>query len=263
MEQNQTSWHANVQVGKSSGPSSGRIIAGIAIVAIGVAFLLEQFDILSIGGLVGTWWPVVLMLIAISQITTRPSNNWFGSMLLFAVGAIFLANNLDYLPNGFWSTFWPVLIILIGVSVLLGAKKKASHRTSGANPLNADFNLGSAEESTIDDSSIKRTAVFSGLDITSSSQAFEGGSLTAVFAGIELDLRNAVSGSNAMLIEVTSIFAGVEIRVPPTWQVITTGSPIFGGIENRTIGRMPNSDIQGPILTIRTNVIFGGIEIRH
>ncbi len=264
MEQHQTMWQANVQLGKEPGGlTPGRLMAGIGVIALGIAFLLDQFDILDFGSTVGTWWPVILMVIALAQLATRSTANWFGSTVLFAVGALLLASNLDLLPGGFWSTFWPIFIILIGVSILLGGKKKSMSWGSGANQQSNDVNIGSAEDATIHDDFINKTAVFSGLDLTSASTAFQGGTLTAVMAGIELDLRDAVPASNEMMLDVTAILGGFELRVPSTWRVHTSGTPILGGIENRTIGRMPDAGTDAPLLIVRCTAILGGIEIRH
>jgi predicted membrane protein len=264
MEQHHTTWQTNVQFGKQAqGMTPGRLIAGVAVIAIGTAFLFDQFDIIDFGQTIGTWWPVVLMVIGLVQLTTRSANNWFGSTLLFAAGALLLASNLDFLPGGFWSTFWPVVIILIGISILIGAKKKSQLWGSGKSLDSSDVNIGSAEDATLHDDFIRRTAVFSGLDLESASNAFQGGSLSAVFAGIELDLRNAQPASEKMLMDVSAIMGGIEIRVPSTWRVHTTGTPVLGGIENRTIGRLAEVGTDTPLLIVRCTAILGGIEIRH
>jgi predicted membrane protein len=264
MEQNQTMWQANVQFGKpSGGMTPGRLIAGLSIIGLGIAFLLDRFGVINVGSTIGTWWPTILMIVAIVQIVTRSSNSWFGSAVLFCVGAVLLADNLDLLPGSFWSIFWPILVILIGIAVLTGAKKKSRQWGNGTNPSTDDVKIGSAEDTTISDDFIRRTAVLSGLDIASSSSALQGGSLTAVLAGIELDLRNAVPASDEMLLDVTAVLGGVEIRVPTSWRVHTSGSPILGEIDNRTMGNLANGATDAPLLIIRSTAILGGIEIKH
>jgi hypothetical protein len=57
-----------------------------------------------------------------------------------------------------------------------------------------------------------------------------------------------------------AIMGGVEIRVPPHWRVITNGTPILGGIDNRTFDPT-DSNVIAPTLIVNSTVILGGLEI--
>jgi len=97
------------------------------------------------------------------------------------------------------------------------------------------------------------------------SQDFQGGDITAIFGGVELDLTEAnIQGTEATL-AITAIFGGVEVRIPPTWQVAFRGAPIFGGIEDKTrtarVNDPTNSSLK--VLVITGAVIFGGLEIKN
>jgi len=52
---------------------------------------------------------------------------------------------------------------------------------------------------------------------------------------------------------------GVEIRVPREWSVVVNGSPVLGGIEDKTIPPM----MPGKRLVIDGSVIMGGVEITN
>ena len=56
----------------------------------------------------------------------------------------------------------------------------------------------------------------------------------ALFGGVELDMRHAKISTEGCKIHATALFGGVEIIVPDDWNVIITGTPIFGGIENKS-----------------------------
>ncbi|MCX6784757.1 MAG: DUF5668 domain-containing protein [Candidatus Komeilibacteria bacterium] len=38
--------------------------------------------------------------------------------VIIILGVIFLLQNLNILPPGFWSYFWPIILIAIGLSML-------------------------------------------------------------------------------------------------------------------------------------------------
>jgi hypothetical protein len=52
---------------------------------------------------------------------------------------------------------------------------------------------------------------------------------------------------------------GVEIKIPLDWTVVYKGTPVMGGVEDKTIPT-PNPAKR---LTITGTVIMGGIEIRN
>jgi len=97
------------------------------------------------------------------------------------------------------------------------------------------------------------------------SQDFQGGDVTAIFGGVELDMTEANMQAKEATLAITAIFGGVEIRVPPNWQVAFRGAPIFGGIEDKTrtarVEDPANSNLK--VLVITGAVIFGGLEIKN
>ena len=133
----------------------------------------------------------------------------------------------------------PAAIILVGLLVIFG--RGLGSRTEVGDRINS-FN------------------VFSGSEIASHSKQFEGGSISAVFGGAEVDLRDAVPAPGAVL-DVFTAFGGVEVTVPQGWHVATRGLPLFGGIENATAKDHIPAD--APTLAVNATVLFGGLEIKH
>lgn len=232
----------------------GRFVIGFLLVALGLALLLNSFGFYEFGDFFGTWWPSILMIVAVVQIATG-RGQWFWSSVLFLAGALLQARELEMLPGGFWSAFWPAVLILAGISMLIkrGHKKKVGIR-NGSEPFfdGATQNVGGDR--------VDRTAIFSGQELRVSSRNFAGGDLTAVFGGIELDLRDADIDSANVMLTATAVFGGIEIRVPPHWQVVVQGTPIFGSIEDKTM-RTPNNTVKGPLLLVDVTAVFGGVEI--
>ena len=82
----------------------------------------------------------------------------------------------------------------------------------------------------------------------------------ALFGGVELDMRQAKISAAGCKIHATALFGGVEIIVPDDWNVIITGTPIFGGIDSKSRRK---SDTNGTKdVHIHCTVAFGGVEIK-
>jgi predicted membrane protein len=177
------------------------------------------------------------------------SGGLFWSGTLFTVGALLQLSKLGYLPGGFWAAFWPILLVLFGISLISSRFKK---KESSADP---NF-IGTVN---VEGSRVDRTAIFTGVDARVSSQDFTGGEVTAIFGGIELDLRQAGMSGDAARLDVTAILGGVEIMVPQDWHVIVSGTPVFGGIDDKSLNRNVGPD--APKLYIDCTAVFGGVEI--
>ena len=59
--------------------------------------------------------------------------------------------------------------------------------------------------------------------------------------------------------QVTCVFGGAEIIVPPEMRVVDTGSAIFGGRE--IAGDSDETGPDSPVLRLTGNCVFGGIEV--
>ena len=96
-------------------------------------------------------------------------------------------------------------------------------------------------------------------------QDFQGGNVTAMFGGVEIDLTEANMQADEATLEINAIFGGAEIRVPDSWQVSYRGAPIFGGVEDKTRIRRSEApaDAKRKVLYITGVVIFGGLVIKN
>ena len=81
----------------------------------------------------------------------------------------------------------------------------------------------------------------------------------AIFGGIEIDLTDAVFDAPELVIEVVSVFGGVEVKVPEHVALHGGGAGIFGGFEVR---EEEGSDPNGPVVTVRGKAVFGGVSAR-
>jgi predicted membrane protein len=99
-------------------------------------------------------------------------------------------------------------------------------------------------------------ATFSGCDMNYDGEVFEGAELTAVFGGVECDLRHAIIKKDCA-IQVSAIFGGIDIFVPAGINVRVNSNSIFGGVSNKT-SIYPNA----PTIYVSGICMFGGVEIQ-
>jgi hypothetical protein len=140
----------------------------------------------------------------------------------------------------------PIRALLLIVLGLLGGLAAAAAAVKRALPSEGD------EES----DELKLVAVLDGIDLTSRSTAFRGGSVLAWFGGISLDLREATLAPGASL-TVHTVFGGVAVRVPPEWRVESTLTAVAGGVDTRAGTESPDA----PTLTVEGRALFGGIAV--
>ena len=215
-----------------------QLLLGLLLVAIGGTALLGRLGVVDIdlGELVSTWWPMLIVLVGIAALVSVP-RAWMGPALIILVGAVLQLDRLDLIAVSFWDIFWPSLLLLVGLVLV------------------TRYARGPGD----DRNTINSTVMWWGSNPRTSSQDFRGGSLTAVMGGIEADLRAAGIQGRA---EVSAFvfWAGIEIKVPPTWRVTVRGLPILGGWEDKTVAPL---DPNAPELIVHVTAIMGGVEIKN
>lgn len=215
-----------------------QLLLGLLLVAIGGTALLGRLGVVDIdlGELVSTWWPMLIVLVGIAALVSVP-RAWVGPAIIILVGAVLQLDRLDLIAVSFWDIFWPSVLLLIGLVLV------------------TRYARGPAD----DRNTINSTVMWWGSNPRTSSQDFKGGSLTAVMGGIEADLRAAGIQGRA---EVSAFvfWAGIEIKVPPTWRVTVRGLPILGGWEDKTVAPL---DPNAPELIVHVTAIMGGVDIKN
>lgn len=229
----------------------GRYFIGLFLILLGIGFLMDQFGYFDFGDLMSTYWPSILILLGISGLLDRKSSKT-GSLILIAIGLMFQVNNLDILEVNVFRLFWPIILIIIGLNLIF-SKGIVKH----SSPVEPE--KWSSENIDMEDT-VNQVVIFSGNSTANQSSSFKGGRLTALFGGIDLDLRGAQLNEDQAFLDVTAAFGGVDIKVPDTWRVDLNGTPILGGIDNSA---KPNPDPDAPVLKISATAIFGGIDISN
>ena len=221
-----------------------RLILGLGIIALGVLFLLDNFNIASARTIL-YYWPALLIIVGAAhffQHRTLVGSTW--SLFLIFIGGGMLLDRIYDIEFNFWS-FWPVILVFLGASMITQSMGRRRIETGSANPN--------------DDSTIKTSAIMGGVKKNIVSKDFQGGEMTAIMGGIDLDLREAEIKDEAVL-DISVVMGGVEIKIPEEWHVIMKGFPFMGGFVNHA--RIPK-DEHAKRLIIKGTVIMGGVEVRN
>lgn len=81
----------------------------------------------------------------------------------------------------------------------------------------------------------------------------------ALFGNIEIDLTEALFEQRLTVIDATSIFGNVEVRVPENITLRGSGNGVFGNFEVRTL-QSPDPD--APVVVVNGYSVFGNVEAK-
>lgn len=100
-------------------PSAKGFLPGLIVLALGVLFLLHNFDVLRLWDL-SLYWPLILIAAGVHW-TLDPKSRTLG-IVAICLGIAFQAVNLDALRFHDLLEFWPLILIAVGINLL--ARKK-------------------------------------------------------------------------------------------------------------------------------------------
>lgn len=217
--------------------NTGRALLGAVLAAVGVVLLLGQAEVVDASSFLSAWWPLAVVLAGALALLGRPRAVVAGAAVA-VLGVVLLGITTGVLAAVGYGVVWAVALIVAGGWLALG------HR--GPRPASPDDR-------------VEAVVVFGGREIRSGARPFRGGSVMAIFGGVELDLTGAQLAQDAVL-DVIGVFGGADVVVPPGWRVRMNGPAIFGGYGNETEG-LPVPD-GAPTLDIRALVLFGGVDVK-
>jgi predicted membrane protein len=238
------------------------LLWGAIIAVIGIVLLLDNLGIIS-ASQVFRFWPMILVAAGIINIAAR-SGRIFGIMLV-VVGVLFQLDRLG-LVRFSWGEL--IAIAMIGVGVLIMWSSIEARKIAAQIPGQLGDSAASATNTGVDAAALRNVlnevAIFGGVERRITTKDFRGGSVNAVFGGVELDLGRADMQQPETELEINAIFGGVELRVPDNWQVVSRGQAIFGGYDDKT----DHSDVDATgnpkkILILTGSAIFGGVDIKN
>jgi hypothetical protein len=219
--------------------SKVKLVVGIFFTVVGVLLALDNLDIVYAGDVL-RYWPVLLIVIGVLKFNDAGSRGM--ACCAIVAGALLLAHNTHWLRFSF-RMFWPLLLIAVGVVIVLRAfgviVPTAFVLTAMGPSVNSIW------------------AVFDNRKQVRPVNEMAGKRLVAFLGGHQLELTEPASYDGPIVIEAMAMWGGIEIRVPPGWEVIADVVPIMGGIDVKT-----SAARGGRQLIVRGLVFMAGMEIK-
>ena len=219
------------------------ILWGLVLVAAGVIFALNAFNITDIDVFFDGWWTLFIIIpCAIGLFTEREK---IGNIIGIVVGVFLLLCCQDILNfSMLWKLLIPAIIVVIGLKMVL-----AGLFGNKANEIMKKLKSEGKEPKA-------ECATFSSCNLNYDGEVFEGAELSATFGGVKCDLRNAIIEKDCA-IQASAIFGGIDILVPTNVNVKVNSNSIFGGVSNKTA-----INANAPTIYISGTCMFGGVEIK-
>lgn len=217
---------------------TAQTLLGAIVVLIGLALLGRSTGLFDLGS-VFRFVPSLFVVLGLYALVSSGFRNIVGPMLVVLVAGAWQLVTLGFLSPGDVLQSWPLLVVLFGVSLVLG-QYRASARTDASDATSL-------------------FAFFGGSERRLTSRAFRNADLTALFGGVELDLRDTTVADPPAHVSATALFGAAEIRVPQEWTVRVDVLPIFGVAEdNRPRPAESHDEVD---LVVTGFVAFGAVEL--
>ncbi|MBQ6461409.1 hypothetical protein IJJ36_03195 [Candidatus Saccharibacteria bacterium] len=198
------------------------IVWGIAIIALGVIFGgnalgLFNFDIFFDG-----WWTLFIIIpSAISLVTEKEKLSSLGFLIAGVILLLAAQKVFDY--DVAWKAILAVFLIIAGTTIII----KSVFRSKNDQEVAKKIKEAEKEDKPMD----SQIAVFSGSDRVYNDEVFQGAFLTAVFGGVNLNLKKAKFEKDT-IIKAFTLFGGIDIVVPDDVKVKLKSGFIFGGLSD-------------------------------
>lgn len=232
--------------------NSNKNLFALALIGIGVLLIFQIFNVpfiseFNLGNIIGILWPLFILIPGINMLKNRFN---FGGLIVTLIGGSFLLENvleligIDYRGSVIFKFFWPAILIFIGYKILTQNREvefksddetynEAYHESNDAQSVGITFG--------------SKKYIYSKDDMPDGISTLN---LNISFGGAEIIVED---GIQVIMIGQYSL-AGYEF-------FDTDGGGFHSDIKEARYGE--HSDFYDKTLIIKTNISFGGIEVRR
>ena len=198
------------------------IIWGIAIIALGIIFGGNALGLFNLDIFFDGWWTLFIIIPSIVSLITDKDK--IMSLGFIAVGVILLLAAQDVFSYDVaWKVILAVFLVAAGLSIIIKSIFHSKNDQEVAKKVAEAAKDGKTMDS--------QFAAFSGSDRIYKDEVFTGSNVSAIFGGVNLDLRNAKFEKDTV-IKAFALFGGIDIKVPEDVKVKLKSGFIFGGISD-------------------------------
>ena len=189
------------------------------------------------------WWTLFIIEPAIIDLFKKRNKTF--SFILLSIGVSLLLQQQDLIEGSMiWKVVLAFAIVILGIKTIFSRNKSEEDNIY-------------IEVSSNGEHSDRYSAIFSGQECRYGNKPFCGAAMTAIFGGVDLDLRDAIINEDTE-IKAVAIFGGCKIIVPEDVNIKVENDGFMGGVSDKVSYRNPDFCT----LRIKSTTIFGGVEIK-
>lgn len=219
---------------------------GLFFICIGILIIGNIFGFWDFVLFFPGWWTLFIIIPCFIHIISDGIH--ISSVVGLTIGILLLLMRQNVIDVALTrKLIIPIILIIIGLGIIFKSMVRGSINKSFH-----DFEIH------YDKNASNYTTVFHSRKIFIPNDHFFGASLSSVFGELQVDLSSAIITED-IVIHCSSVFGEIQLFVPPNVYVKTSGSQIFGSMNNKT---NQVSDNGKPTIYIDYSAIFGEITIR-
>ena len=223
---------------------------GIFFVAAAILVLVNQLGYFADVGLFSLFLTLLLIPVMVKSVLII---NFPGILFPAAFLCIIYAEPLGITNLTPWTVLIAALFGSIGLSILFQKKKRFdshSHHDRRDKHFKNVINIPDGNTVTFG------TSFSSGVKYVNSRE-FQKANLSAKFGALKVYFDEAGLSPDGAEINFDVSFAGVELYIPRTWNIVNNINVSLGGVEEKN----RRGESGGPAVTLTGNVRFSGVEI--
>lgn len=255
---------------RSSGYIKPRSLIGLSLVIFAILLFLDNIGVRSLHTVFHNW-PLALIILGVALLLgpakSAPPNDSGRILPYFLIGAGVLFFSARFFSFNIGALIVPLVLLFLGFHFLRPgghSRKKRSRNKPGTQAESQD----DAQEKTYgpvieDENKIDIFTILGGGDYSTRSHDLVGGNIIAFLGGAKVDIRDADTQKDVMEIDILAFMGGVELIVPPHWQVTVKVLPMLGGVSNKTTCLADKMQVRKKHLVVTGVAFMGGVEIRN
>ena len=226
-----------------------RVLLGGILIFFGGIFLLDTMNILHFR-IAHVLFSFPFFMFVIGLFVLVNTEKKFLGGILAGIGILFLIPRIFPQVDYDGGIIIPIFLIILGIYIIMKKRKAGTE------------SVFSSDTSKMNKDKIDDVSIFGGGTKIISSNNFQGGNITAIFGGSEINFMNCQLAEGDNVLDVLCIFGGTTIIVPKEWNVVINVTSVLGGFSNKAI-RNPSVVIdQSRTLHIKGLAMFGGGEVK-
>lgn len=216
---------------------------GIVLLIVGIVYLVDNLNLIPFYIPYYFFsWEMLFIVIGFAMLITGKR----AGFVFLIIGGFFILPDILYIPGWYMRNWWPLILIIIGVYLLMRKGQIGRFRR---------------DDEASDNDSMDDVNIFGGGDRVITAQNFRGGKTTTIFGGSDINLQNAKLSTGHNVIDIFTLFGGVDFRIPSDWTIKVDVFSIFGGFSDKR-GKVEASDAPEKTLHLKGFIMFGGGEIK-